>query len=463
VNALIDDAKASALITQIRAQETDLPAAVRITYVESGLDYRQSTVSQQRSGTSSVAEVDLTVAAGITQAVAQQQADIYLAETWQGRETATFGLLPSSAGLVPGDVVSILGNQWRINTIKAGTQRNVEAQAYDAAVYDPPPAPQRNVTAIIPTIYGVPQVFMMDLAMMDSGGSSGPRMAANATPWPGSLSVFKRNGASSFVYNSQITQQATLGSTLTALALGVTDRIDFNQTLDVQISNGSLSSVGEDELLSGSNIAAVGDMVSGFEIIQFQNAVLVSTNTYRLSGLLRAQAGSGAEMLANRLAGASFVLLNGAITQPVMTLAEAGQGGEWRIGPAPQDYGSPSYADLTIGGSLRATRPLSPTYFKMLNTGAGYAFSWIRRTRINGDSWEIAEVPLAEDIESYQLQILNGATLVRSVTTSAANYFYAASDAVADFGAAPTSFTAQVSQISATFGPGAVTERIFNG
>src|SRR5665213_433265 len=256
-NSLIDDAKASALITQMRAQETDLPLAVRITYVESGLDYRQSTVSQQRSGTSSKAEVDVIVAAGITQAVAQQQADIYLAETWQGRETATFALLPSTAGLVPGDVVSISGNWWRINTIKAGTQRNVEAQAYDAAVYDPPPAPQRNVMAMIPTIYGAPQVLLMDLAMMDQAASSAPRMAANATPWPGSLSVFKRNGASSFVYNSQITQQATLGSTLTALAEGVTDRIDFNQTLDVQLSNGSLSSVAEDELLSGSNILSL--------------------------------------------------------------------------------------------------------------------------------------------------------------------------------------------------------------
>ncbi|MDP8996638.1 MAG: hypothetical protein M3O03_06500, partial [Pseudomonadota bacterium] len=383
-------------------------------------------------------------------------------ETWQGRETASFGLLPSTTRLVPGDVVSISGNSWRINTVKSGTQRNVEAQAYDAAVYDPPPAPQRNVTAMIPTIYGAPQVFMMDLAMMDSGGSSAPRIAANATPWPGSLSVFKRNGVSSFVYNSQVTQQATLGSTLTALAAGVTDRIDFNQTLDIAISTGSLSSVGKDELLAGSNIAVIGDMAAGFEIIQFQNALLISANTYRLSGLLRAQAGSDVEMQTNRAAGATFVLLNGAITQPVMSLAQVGQGAEWRIGPTPLDYGSPAYADLVVGGSLKATRPLSPTYFKMVGTGTGFAFSWIRRARINGDSWEMAEVPLAEDTESYQLQILNGTTVVRSVTTSAPTYFYSASDALADFGAAPVSISAQVCQLSASFGPGALIERTFN-
>ena len=98
----------------------------------------------------------------------------------------------------------------------------------------------------------------------------------------------------------------------------------------------------------------------------------------------------------------------------------------------------------------------------MINTGTGYAFSWIRRTRINGDSWEMAEVPLAEDAESYQLQILNGTTVVRSVNTSVPTYFYAGSDALADFGAAPVSITAQVSQISASFGPGAVIERTFN-
>ena len=462
IDILIDDAKASPLISQIRAQETDLPAAVRVSYVESDLDYRQATVSQRRSGTSSKAEVSLSIAIGLSQAEAQERADIYLAEAWQQRETASFALPPSTARLAPGDVVNILGNDWLIKSVKAGLARKIEAQAFDAAVYDPPATPPRGVTASTPTVFGAPHIVAMDLALLDAGGSSAPRLAAQATPWPGNLAVFKSNGPASFTYNSSITQQATIGATLNTLNAGLTDRVDFNQTLDVKMASGILSSVGRDELLSGANAAAIGDAVTGFEIIQFQNAVLIAPNTYRLSGLLRAQAGSAPEMLPSRVAGAQLVMLNAAVVQPVMSLAEAGQGAAWRIGPAQVDYGAASYADVVIAGTLKTLRPLSPTYFKMKSTATGFSFSWIRRTRDSGDSWEIAEVPLAEAVESYQLQIIGGGVVLRSVATASANYNYAAADAVADFGLLPTTLTARVSQISALFGPGAVTERTFN-
>ena len=462
LGALVDDAKASALLTQVRAQETDMPVSVRLAYMESGLDYRQATVSQRRSGTSSKAEATLALPAGVTQSAAQARADVYLAEIWQARETAHFALPPSSAFIVPGDVVNIFGNDWRIKTVKAGTTRKIEAEAHDAAVYDPPPAPVRGIIAATPTIYGAPQVLLMDLALLDAGASPAPRMAAQATPWPGSLAVYKRSGPSSFVYNSAINQQGVMGTTASTLSSGLTDVVDFNQTLDVVLNYGTLSSVSKDELLAGANVAALGTSAAGFEIIQFLNAVLISPNTYRLSGLLRAQAGSGPEMLGLRTAGTSFIVLNAAVEQPVMTTAEAGQGADWRIGPAQSDYGGSSFISVSSAGSLKALRPLSPTYFNMQKSSAGYNFSWIRRTRESGDSWEMAEVPLGEASESYQLQIMRSGAAIRTVTSLTATYLYAAADAVADFGALPLSLDARICQVSATYGPGAVTERIFN-
>ncbi len=462
LNALIDDAKASPLILQMRAQETDLPAAVKVTYFESGLDYRQASVSQRRSGTSSKAELSLGISVGMTQAQAQARADAVLAEAWAGRETAHFSLLPSAATFVPGDVVSIAGNDWRIKNIKAGSARKIEAEAHDSAVYDPPPAPVRGLAATFPAIYGAPQALLMDLALWDANMSAAPRLAAQATPWPGSLAVYKRVGLSSFVFNSTITQQATIGLTQTVLVSGSTDRVDFNQTLDVKMTSGALSSVSRDELLAGANAAAIGDNASGFELIQFQNALLIAPNSYRLSGLLRAQAGSSVEMLNSRAAGANFILLNAAIDQPVMTLAEAAQGAEWRIGPSQLDYGSTSYLTITTGGSLKALRPLAPTYFKLRSAATGLNFSWIRRSRDSGDSWEVAEIPLGESAELYQLQILRNGSVVRTVTTATPNYFYANAEVASDFGAIPSSLLARVVQISSAFGPGAVTERTFN-
>ena len=61
-------------------------------------------------------------------------------------------------------------------------------------------------------------------------------------------------------------------------------------------------------------------------------------------------------------------------------------------------------------------------------------FSWIRRTRIDGDSW-LGEVPLGEDSERYAVDILSGSTVLRTLDAAAPSVLYAAADEIADFGA----------------------------
>ena len=65
-------------------------------------------------------------------------------------------------------------------------------------------------------------------------------------------------------------------------------------------------------------------------------------------------------------------------------------------------------------------------------------FTWIRRTRIDGDSW-VGEVPLGEDSEQYAVDILSGSTVVRTLNATTPTALYAAADELADFGAAQTS------------------------
>ena len=92
----------------------------------------------------------------------------------------------------------------------------------------------------------------------------------------------------------------------------------------------------------------------------------------------------------------------------------------------------------------------------------GFDISWIRRTRIDGDLWELAEVPLGEATEQYRLEIYAGSTLKRSMVLSTPNYFYTSADFITDFGASPAAIKLRVAQISATVGAGDVLERIFN-
>jgi len=61
---------------------------------------------------------------------------------------------------------------------------------------------------------------------------------------------------------------------------------------------------------------------------------------------------------------------------------------------------------------------------------------WTRRSRaLVADAWEQVEVPLAEDLESYDVQILDGASVKRTLTSSTTSVLYTASQQTADWGA----------------------------
>jgi len=454
---LIDDDKASPLIMRNRAQEADLPLAAHLGYAESGLDYRQAAVSQTRVGTISKAEVAISLPVALPQHQAQGLADVALAEAYAARETAQFVLPPSWERVEPGDVLALSGNLWRVKTIHAGTTLKIEAVAHDPAVYDPPPAPDRGVAAVLPAVYGAPQVVAMDLALAADDGAAGPRFAAQASPWPGALALYKEQGAS-LSFKQLLSAAASIGTTLTDLAAGQTARLYFAQTLDVQMLNGTLSAVSGEALRAGSNIIAIGTADSGYEILQFRDCVLLGADTYRLGGFLRAQAGSLPEMLSLRVAGQDVVVLDAAVVQPSLTVSEQSLPAMWRIGPQQRDPGDPSYVEVDTAGTLKALRPLSPVHLKLLREAGGYRLSWNRRTRVGGDSWEMAEVPLGEESESYRLDLINGGSVVRSVTLAAPTYLYATADVTADFGAVPATLMARVAQLSAAFGAGASLE-----
>ncbi len=452
---LVEEGADKALFTQIRAQETELPASVRLGYVESGLDYRTAAVAQKKLGTGSAREISFNLPAALGQPLAQARVDVALEEAWIARQTAQFILPPRFARFEAGDVLTLGQDQWRIRSIHDGLARKIEAVAYEASVYDPPPAADRVMSATTPIIYGGADYVMLDVAK--ASAVVAPWLAAQATPWPQSLALYRKTGPSSFSFNRSITSQATIATTLTDLPQGLSDRIDYHATLDVEMRSGALASIAREGLLGGGNLAALGD-----ELIQFETADLIGPNIYRLSGLLRGLFGSQPEMLPSRLAGENLVLLNEAVVQPAVSLAEAGLATIWRLGPQNLDHGHSAFVEFVFTCGLKALRPLAPVQLKNQPDGAGIQFSWIRCTRVNGDSWELSDVPLGEETELYRLEILDGINLIRSETVAVPNYRYASADMLADFGGFPASFTLRLSQVSQAFGPGAVLERIIN-
>ena len=73
---------------------------------------------------------------------------------------------------------------------------------------------------------------------------------------------------------------------------------------------------------------------------------------------------------------------------------------------------------------------------------------------MGGDSWEAPEVPLAEDAESYEVDILDGATVKRTLASATPTVTYLAADQAADFGAPQPAYAIKIYQMSASYGRG---------
>ncbi len=457
---LVENGRDRSTLKETRAQETDLPRAVKLAYVESSLDYRTAAVQQSDGETVSAREVVLQLPAAVPQSLAQVRVDVALAEAWGQRTTAQFSLLPSRISLEPGDVVQVEGKSYRLSTITDSEARSVEAVQHDASVYAVPALVERTALPKLVDVFGQPDVLLMDLAIATTPQPAAPWLAAQAKPWPGRLSALRLQGGTSYAFNTLVGAQATMGETLGVLPTGIVGRVDYNFELNVKLDFGALSSASRAELLSGANTAAIGSESSGFEIIQFETATLTGSNSYRLQGLLRAQAGSFAEMLNSRAAGQRFVLLNGAVTQMSASLAEAVLPSTWRVGPSSLDHGHPAYVTRNLTATLKAVRPLRPAHLRAKPQVGGVMISWIRQTRSGGDAWDIENVPLSEENESYQVQVMNGATVVRSWTPATPQQFYSTTEMLADFGVMPASFNLKVAQVSASFGAGTQLEGI---
>ena len=215
-----------------------------------------------------------------------------------------------------------------------------------------------------------------------------------------------------------------------------------------------MTSVSDLQLLAGQNAAAIKNSDGEWEVLQFRDAKLVAPGTYAISGLLRGQGGTEFAMRSDLAAGARFVRLDAAAARIDLAAAEIRLPYRWRVGPSTRDIGDTSYVAATHTFQGLGLKPLSPVHVRGLRAGGGVTITWLRRTRVGGDSWEAPEVPLGEDFESYEVDILDGTMVKRTLASTAASVTYAAADQVADFGSAQPGYDVRVYQMSATYGRG---------
>jgi hypothetical protein len=447
----------------VRAQESELPREVTLSFTDIGADYLRGAAASRRlvGGSSRSAHADLAVVTNNGDAT--RRAEIWLQDLWAGRESAGFALPPSKLALAAGDVIGLtVGARRRLLELqeisetesRAARARSVDPEIFDLALSSPrlrisgPPAPVGPVHALSLDLPALNAVQPPVLA----------RLAIFADPWPGSVTVWSSIDGQSYSPSAQALAPSTTGETLDDLSAGPTGRW-HRAIVRVRVFGGRLASVSDSALLAGANAAAVRQPDGRWEVIQFANAELVGDRTYTLSRLLRGQAGTELTVGAPLPSGSPFVLLNQHIVAVASGIGALDGTLQFRIVASARDHADPTAIALSLTPKATALRPLAPVHLKASRGADGVTFSWIRRTRIDGDSW-VGEVPLGEDGEQYVLDILSDSTVVRSIIVAAPTAHYPSADEISDFGASQPNLSVRVAQLSATIGRGFAAEAI---
>jgi hypothetical protein len=465
---LVDaDEGRSALAQWTRTQDSELPQELRLGHFDTSRDFVAAVAASRRIEGASrrVTEIGLSLAAPAE--TMRKAADTALHDRWTARDRVRFALPPSSAAIEPGDVVRLPGpartRDVLVEEIEDGGARYVVARALERAVFRPAAAESDDGGTEAPPVYGPPAVRLLDLPSIDeSVPAHRPWVAATARPWPGGLSVEASASGEAFAMLATIERPARIGTLAAGVGPGPEDFWDRGGRLSVVIAR-ALESRAEADVLAGANLIAVAAANGLWEILQFATATLVAPDTYALTDLLRARFGTEEAMAAGLPAGAAVVVLDTALASLPLDRAAIGRAIAVRVAAAGADpVRAGSVLDFTPLG--RGLRPLSPVHLRASRDPASgdVAIGWIRRTRIGGEGWSAEEVPLGEEAEAYRLDILDGATVKRTITTAAPAAVYAAADQIADFGAPPAALALRVAQVAPGYGAGTYREALID-
>ncbi|RBP95591.1 putative tail protein [Rhodobacter sp. 140A] len=450
--------ESDAVIETSRAPAAEMAGRVRLTYVEADGDFEAAVAEalfpDEEDGAVSGSELSL----ALTRAQAQGLAERWLAEARVARDAARFSLPPSLGHLGAGDVVALEtpegAQRYRLDRLEQAGAISVEAVRVEPAIYQPSDEVEERV---VPRPFAAPvpvtPVFL-DLPLMTGmKAPQAPHLAVTATPWPGTVAVYSSIEDEGYTLNATLSARAVIGETLSTLPAARPGLWDRGPALRVQMAGGDLESVSMARLLSGANLLAIGDgSAEGWELLQFATATPVLSNTWDLSLRLRGQLGTDALIPEVWPAGSTVVVLDEAPEQIALAASARGLARHYRIGSARRGYDDPSYVHEVLAFRGAGLRPLSPCHLRAARGAAGWDLSWVRRTRIDGDSWDGYEVPLGEASELYLVRVSEGTAVRRQVTVGTPAWSYSLAQAAADGIAGP--FTVEVMQVSDVFGPG---------
>ncbi|CUA90269.1 Putative phage tail protein/GTA TIM-barrel-like domain [Chelatococcus sambhunathii] len=451
-----------------RSQETELPQALKWQVARADEDYDAALVEARRITVDTTRIASESFPMAVPPEEAERRCRRALLEAWTGRESAAFRLPPSRLALDPADVIRLAHDgreiEFRLVSVADAEARRVEAIRQDRATYDLPPGDPRAASLTRPVVFGAPDAILMDLPQLsEDQPAHRPFVAAHAVPWPGEMAVFRSGSSDGFELLTTFGGRARIGVLVSDFWPGPTSRFDLGNVLVVDLLSGTLESVTDLALFGGANALAVESTPGIWEVVQAGAAELIAPGRYRLTRLLRGQRGTEGAMGNPAPGGARVVVVDESLASLPIAEADLGLPWNWRIGPASRPVSDETYIATSFTPEGVGLRPFSVAHveqpWRRPRSPGDLTIRWARRSRaLAADNWGTGEVPVAEEVEAYEVEILDGPAVKRVLSTATTSVVYTAADQSADWGALlgpGNSLDIRIFQLSALIGRGA--------
>lgn len=444
----------------IRQQEIELPQAMSITYLDPALDYQQNVQRAQRRLGNTVNTTSTQLPVVMSAAKAKQVADVNLYTAWQQR-TGLQGVQLSRkwSKIEPTDVVDIVkgGTSYRVRIVKIDAGRpgiiKVDGVLEDSSIYAQAGAAAaaggfqaQTVAVLAGTV-----LVLLDAPLLrdedDGCMFYAAACPANANRWRAYSLMKSIDGGTTYAGIAATDSKASIGTASAVLGgFGGGNVFDETSTLDVVMIYGTLSSAESLAVLNGANAAMIGS-----EVIQFRTATLIAAGTYRLSGLLRGRRGTE-WAIGSHGSNEFFVLLSdSSILRITAAAAEIGLARHYKGVTSGALIADATPQTFTHGAV--ALKPFAPAYLGGGRDAAGdLTINWMRRDRKSAAAWR--DLPMSEFVEAYEIDVMNGAAVVRTIAAATQTATYTAAQQTSDFGSPQASVSVRVYQISAAVGRG---------
>jgi len=454
-----------------REQETELPLTLRWATARSDEEFDTAMVEARRSTVDSSRIEQQGFPIAVAPEESARRCRRALQEMWTMREKLACSVPPSLLRLDAGDVVGFDYDgrilNYRLTSAVDRGSRLIEGVRHDRLDYDlKPPAPLPTNVQRKRDI-GPPLIEFMNLPQLaEDAEPRFPYLATFSDPWPGEMAVFRSPTTSNWSLVRTFGRPASMGTLRFDFFSGPTGRWDYGNVLGVALKSGTLESKTDEAIFAGENALAIETAPGVWEIVQAADVTLDGPGLYSCRKLLRGQRGTEWAMGNPSLEGARVVVLGlAAIPIPIDT-RDIGSPYNWRVGSAGKPVTSTVYTQESFTPEGRGLIPFSVEHveqpFRRPRTPGDLEISWKRRDRaLAADSWDAVEIPMSEGIEAYEVDIMNGSTVLRTLTSSTTSVTYTSADQVTDWGAdldSGDSLTVRIYQLSATLGRGTVKE-----